>query len=124
MHLISLHFLKDRLCFVKQELNLGSWHGRKCRDISLIFRVSGLPDTIFTNESRLKEKNRKYRLISAIYIGDISPIYRLWPDISESKSVKVATMQKNKKNKKKIILADISSQNADFLRNLKKKNNI
>ena len=44
-------------------------------------------------------KNRKI----SVNIGDISPIYQLWPDISKSKSVKVAAMQKNakKKNKKK-----------------------
>ena len=33
-------------------------------------------------------KNRK----KLVNIGDISPIYRLWPDISESKSVKFAVV--------------------------------
>ena len=32
--------------------------GRKCRDISSIFRVSGLPDTISANESQMKEKSK------------------------------------------------------------------
>ena len=93
VHLISLHFL--RLCFVKQELNLGSWHGRKCRDISSIFLVLGLFDTNFTNESCLREKLEKIARYWR-YIADIS----VMPDISKSKSVKVTIMQKNEKKQK------------------------
>ena len=32
--------------------------GWKCRDISSIYRVSGLPDTISANNSQLKEKSK------------------------------------------------------------------
>ena len=68
-------------------------------------------------------KNQKI----SINIGDISPVYRLWPDISESKSVKVAAVQKNeKKKKKKNHFGRYIGPIADFLRNFskKKKNNI
>ena len=54
----------------------------------------------FYKRKSFERKIRKNRPISAI-LGDISPIYRLWPDISESKSIKVAVMQKNAKKKTK-----------------------
>ena len=85
-------------------------HGRKCRDISSIFWVLG-PPTRYQQTIVDRGKNRKI----SINIGDISLIYRFWPNISESKSVKVSAVQKNaKKNKKKIILADISADIVDI----------
>ena len=44
-----------------------------------------------------RRKNKK----KSINIDDISPIYWLWPDISESKSVKIAVVQKKTKKTKK-----------------------
>ena len=45
-----------------------SWQRRKCHDISSIYWVSGLFDTISANDNQLKEKSNN--------IGDISLIYR------------------------------------------------
>ena len=50
-------------------------------DISAIYRISGLIETIFDTENRLQEKSRKigeYRR----YFGDISAKYRILTEIS------------------------------------------
>ena len=76
-------------------------------DISSIFRVSVLLDTISANDSQSREKS--------VNIGDISSIYWLWPDISESKLIKVAIVQKKtKKNHFGQYIGPIT----DVLRNL------
>ena len=69
-----------------------------------IVDISGVgPSRHDINKRRsIEGKIGKYRSISATY--------RLWPDISESKLVKVAAVQKNaKKKQKKFILADKSA---------------
>ena len=61
---LSCDLLHRSMLFDKQ-----SW---KCRDISSTFQVSGLPDTIPANESRMKEILAK--------IVDLSAIYSLFTD--------------------------------------------
>ena len=58
-----------------------------------------------SKRSSIEGKIEKYR--------SISPIYRLWINISVSKSVKVATSRKMEK--KKIFFADISADIGDIL---------
>ena len=70
--------------------------------ISSIFRVSGHPDTIFTNESRFLEKSEKIAQYGR-YIGKF-PIY--------STQIRQKKCRLVKKLKKK--LADLSSYIADI----------
>ena len=53
----------------------GSRQGRKCRDISAIYRVSKGFDTIFHGEISVRQYFRIYREKSAIY-HNISVIWR------------------------------------------------
>ena len=92
-------FLKLTLENVPQ---LSHRQGRKCRDISSIYQVLGLPDIISANDSRLKE-NRKI----SVNIGDISPIYRLFIDISDKYRLQIQPW--NKKIKTFYNLVDIST---------------
>ena len=60
-----MHVVKAKKCFEKYLVCfLCGNQGRKCRDISSTFQVSGFPNTISTNENQTKEKSEN--------IGDIS----------------------------------------------------
>ena len=69
--------------------------GRKYRDISSIYRVSGLLEMIFANESRLKEKSEKSPNIS-----DISVTVQYIRHFHVKKLTKNAACEKIQKKKK------------------------
>ena len=77
-------------------------------DILSIFRVSGLPDTISANESRMKKKSENishYRQ----YIVDILAIYRY---IGHNIGYKCSAWNKTQNF---TILADISAKKGNFM---------